>query len=276
MPVDAGILYRFAHEMKTGDLVVYPSKRDRLVNIGKVEGDYRFDPKLAPESPHLRAVKWVKSLPRSAFSQGALYEIGSAISLFAVRNHASEFIAAVEGQAPELAPVSTDPTIAAVAEDIEENTRDFVLKRLSKEMKGHPFAEFVAHLLSCMGYRTRLSPPGPDGGVDILAHRDELGFEPPIVKVQVKSSEASVGRTEVSDLSGTLSSASEFGLFVTIGSFSLPARTFAQGKSNLRLVDGVELVDMVLAHCDQFDSRFKGLIPLKRVYVPEPLEDAAE
>src|ERR1035441_35444 len=28
-----------------------------------------------------------------------------------------------------------------------------------------------------MGYCTRVSPEGPDGGVDIIAHRDELGFE---------------------------------------------------------------------------------------------------
>lgn len=127
-----------------------------------------------------------------------------------------------------------------------------------------------------MGYRTRVSPPGPDGGVDILAHKDELGFEPPIVKVQVKSSEASVSRNEVSDLSGTLASANEFGLFVTLGQFSAPARGFAQGKSNLRLIDGIEVVDLVLAHYDQLDSRYKGLIPLKRVYVPEPLDDSPE
>lgn len=40
-----------------------------------------------------------------------------------------------------------------------------------------------------MEYRTRVSPEGPDGGVDIIAHKDELGFEPPIIKVQVKSTE---------------------------------------------------------------------------------------
>lgn len=276
IPGDAGVLFRFVHEMKQGDLVVYPSKIDRQINIGRVDGDYRYDATLAKDSPHLRSVKWLKTLPRTGFSQGALYEIGSALTLFQVRNHASEFISAMEGHVAPAPPVGADPTVAAVAEDTEENTRDFVLKRLLQELKGHPFAEFVAHLLSCMGYRTRLSPPGPDGGVDIIAHKDELGFEPPIVKVQVKSSEASVSRNEVSDLSGTLGSANEFGLFVTLGLFSAPARNFAQGKSNLRLIDAVEVVDLVLAHYDQLDSRYKGLIPLKRVYVPEPLDDGTE
>ena len=32
-----------------------------------------------------------------------------------------------------------------------------------------------------------------DEGVDIVAHKDELGFEPPIIKVQVKSGEGTLG-----------------------------------------------------------------------------------
>jgi restriction system protein len=48
---------------------------------------------------------------------------------------------------------------------------------------------------------------------------------------------------------------------------------FAKSKSNLRLIDGNELVDLVLQHYDQFDSRYKGLLPLKRAYIPEALEE---
>ena len=44
-----------------------------------------------------------------------------------------------------------------------------------------------------MGYRTRIAPEGPDGGIDNLTHKDELGFEPPIIKVQVKASEGNIG-----------------------------------------------------------------------------------
>lgn len=41
-----------------------------------------------------------------------------------------------------------------------------------------------------MRYHIRVSPEGRDDGIDIVAHKDELGFEPPIIKVQVKRSEA--------------------------------------------------------------------------------------
>lgn len=146
-----------------------------------------------------------------------------------------------------------------------------MLKQLAQELKGHPLADFVAHLLVAMGYRTRVSPEGPDGGVDIIAHKDELGFEPPIIKVQVKSNEGSIGDPVVSALYGKVSSG-EFGLLVTLGTFTSAARNFARSKSNLRLIDGSELVQVVLQHYEQFDSRYKGLLPLKRVYVPEAIE----
>ena len=38
-PVDAGVLFRFSTEMKVGDFVIYPSKHDRMVNIGRFSGE---------------------------------------------------------------------------------------------------------------------------------------------------------------------------------------------------------------------------------------------
>lgn len=275
IPNNAGQLFRFVHEMKAGDWVIYPSKRDRLIHLGRVEGSYEYDPKTEPGYPHRRAVQWLKAVPRTHFSQGALYEIGSAISFFMVKNYADEYRAALEGKAAAPAPVAQDETVAAVAEDIEETTRDFVLKRLAQELKGHPFAEFVGHLLNGMGYRTRVSPEGPDGGIDIVAHKDELGFEPPIIKVQVKSSEGSIGDPVVSALYGKVG-AQEFGLLVTLGTFTSQAKNFAKSKTNLRLVDGDELVQLVFQHYDGFDARYKGVLPLRRVFVPEAIEGGEE
>lgn len=274
IPVSAGQPFRFLHEMKEGDIIVYPSQGDRQIHLGRVEGPYQYNPKIDPGYPQLRKVKWLQAIPRTKFTQGALYEIGSAMSLFQVKNYADEFIAALGGQ--PLSPTGDeDETVAIVAADIEQMTHDFILKRLAQELKGHPFARFVAHLLGQMGYRTRVSPEGPDGGIDIVAHKDELGFEPPIIKVQVKSTEGNVGSPEVQALYGTVQSG-EHGLLVTLGGFTAPARSFAQNKSNLRLVDGDELVDLILAHYEGLDSRYKGLIPLKRVYVPEALEEPEE
>lgn len=91
-------------------------------------------------------------------------------------------------------------------------------------------------------------------------------------KVQVKSTEGSTGDPTVSQLIGKLDP-SEYGLFLTLGTFTSQARNTARNKSNLRLIDGEELVNLVLSHYEQFDSKYKGMLPLKRVYVPEPLEE---
>ncbi|HMV46600.1 MAG TPA: restriction endonuclease [Blastocatellia bacterium] len=270
----AGQLFRFVHEMKLGDLVAYSSKVDRQIHLARVESPYVYSIEHQPSYPHRRKVKWLKTVPRTRFSQGALHEIGSAMSFFQIKNYADEYFALLEGKAAS-APIEQDETVAFVADSIEENTQTFILKTLAKELKGHPFAEFVAHLMKTMGYNTRVSLPGPDGGVDIIAHKDELGFEPPIIKVQVKSTEGSIGDPVVSALYGKVSMG-EYGLLVTLGSFTTQARNFAASKSNLRLVDGEELVELILNHYEQFDARYKGLLPLRRVYVPEPLDESEE
>ncbi len=270
IPVQAGQIFRFVNELSINDFIIYPTKLTRQINIGQVIGEYQYNPTLATGYPHQRSVKWLRQLPRTNFTQGALYEIGSAMSLFQVKSYAEEFLAAIESKSiPQSAPVTSDETVALVAEEIEQTTRDFLLKKLAQELKGHPLAHFVAHLLGTMGYRTRVSPPGPDGGIDILAHKDELGFEPPIIKVQVKGSEGSIGAPAVQALYGNIDGANhEFGLFVALGTFTPQAQIFARSKSNLRLIDGEQLVNLVLEHYEDFDSQYKGRLPLKRVYVP--------
>ena len=271
---NAGQLYRFVHEIQAGDLVAYPSKRDREIHIGRVAGPYRCDPKTSAGYIHHRPVEWKASVPRTRFSQGALYEIGSALSLFQIRNYTDEYDAVLAGGV--VGPVRDTPAeVAREAEAIEQATRDFVAKRLSRELKGHPFAEFVGHLLNVIGYRTRVSPAGPDHGIDVVAYKDALGLEPPIIKVQVKSGDGAVGRPEVSQLYGLVETG-EYGLFVALGGFKTTAVEFARSKANLRVMDSEEVIDLVLQHYDSLDARYKGLLPLRKVYVPEPLDEAGD
>lgn len=269
----AGVPYRFAVEMKAGDVIVFPSKPDRMVNIGVVEGSYHYHLEAALECPHRRPVKWLKHIPRAEFSQTALYEIGSALTLFRVAKNADEFLAALEGHAFE----ATDADEASgdrVTEQVEESTEDFIMKRLKSSQTPYQFEHFVAHLLKCMGYFSRVTQASSDGGVDIIAHRDELGFEPPIIKVQCKQILSTIGRPDVQKLFGAIER-EEKGLFVTLGSFSPDARTFEQTKPNLRLIDGAALIDLIYEHYHKFEPRYQMLLPLKRSYIPGPVASAA-
>jgi restriction system protein len=268
VPVAAGVAYRFAVEMKPGDIVIYPSKQDRMVNIGVIDGGYEYDANARFDCPNRRKVKWLKHIARTSFSQPALNEIGSAITLFKVSSNADEFLAALEGEAFEVEDID-EASAELVSAQVEETTEDFIIKRLKNNQTPFQFEHFVAHLLKCMGYHSRVTQASGDGGIDIIAHRDELGFEPPIIKVQCKQILSTIGRPDVQQLHGAIENG-EHGLFVTLGTFSNDARTFERTKPNLRLIDGSDLVELIYAHYGQFEPRYQMLLPLKRTYIPGP------
>jgi restriction system protein len=98
IPVWAGVLLRFAFEMRVGDLVVHPCKGDSTLSFGRVAGGYRWEPDAPPDNRHRRAVDWLEvGVPRMVFSESARHELGSAITLFRVRRNADELRAVVEG-----------------------------------------------------------------------------------------------------------------------------------------------------------------------------------
>jgi len=156
-----------------------------------------------------------------------------------------------------------------VALQAEETAQDFVIRQLKRAIDPYQFEHFVAHLLKCMGYHTRVTAKSGDGGVDVIAHRDELGFEPPIIKVQCKQVTDPIGRPAVTQLLGNIA-AGEHGLFVTLGSYSKDARELDRSKPNLRLIDGEQLAELVFTHYESFEPRYQALLPLKRIYVPAP------
>jgi restriction system protein len=269
IPIKAGILFRFTKEMKVGDVVVYPSKTDRLVNIGVVEGNYTFAPNINPQYPHRRHVSWKIHVPRANFSQPALYEIGSAITLFQVSNNTEEFLAALDGRPFKVTDVVSVNAVE-IAVQAEEGVEDFIIKQLKNGMSSELFEHFIAELLRCMGYYARATRYVGDGGVDIIAHKDELGFEPPIIKVQCKQTLATIGGPAVQQLLGAIQS-EEHALFVTLGDYSSDAVRIERGKSNLRLIGGTDLVQLIFNNYERFEPRFKTLLPLKRSYTPNAI-----
>lgn len=277
LPVDAGTLFRFRREVQEGDFVVYPSKHDRMVNVGRFVGDYTYVPGDQDEYPNHRRVEWLGHFPRSTFSQSALNEIGSFITLFAVREHAAEFLSKVGSAAPgETLSTERDPeTIAdddtatvAVSRQAELTTEDFVVRQIVSKLSGYDFEAFVAHLLECMGYTARVTQRSGDGGVDVIAHRDKLGFEPPILKVQCKRKTDQIARPEVDQLLGTLGEG-EYGLFITLGSFSRQSVELERNRPKLRLIDGEQFVELLMEHYSKLAPRYRSIIPLKQIYVPD-------
>lgn len=270
----AGMLYCFLHEVEVGDYVVFPSKSDRKINIGLIEGEYEYVPD-AIEYVQQRKVKWLKHLPRTFFSQGALYEVGSALSFFVVKSYADEYLAALDKNIKKNAVISSDDedeTVAATAEDIIETTKDFILKELSKNLKGYDLEGFVADLLNAMGYRTTVSKHGGDSGIDITAYKDEL---PPRILVQVKSQDGDIKETTIQSLKGAMREG-DYGLFVTLSNYTKNAQKYLENTPIIRGINGTELVDLILKYYEQLSEKYRKMIPLKMVYIPVPRDDSKE
>ena len=269
IPTVVGMLYRFCHEVQIGDYVIFPSKSNHEVNIGVIGGDYVYDSK-QNHYVQTRKVKWLKHLPRMAFSQGALYEIGSAMTFFSVKNYADEFLATLDKNFKKnYSSDSEDDSVGATADDIIESTKDFILKELSRQLKGYALEDFVADLLRTMGYRTIVSPRGGDSGIDITAYKDEL---PPRILVQVKSQDGDIKETTIQSLKGAMLEG-DYGLFVTLSNYTKNAQAYLKNTPRIRGINGTELVELILKYYEDLNDKYRKMIPLKQVYIPVAKEE---
>ena len=102
----------------------------------------------------------------------------------------------------------------------------------------------------------------------MVARRDPLGLEPPIVKVQCKRTLATQGGPQVQQLTGALApGGNELGLFVTLGAFSSDARHIERTRQDLRLLAGPDLFELILTDYEQLSPAWQRLLPMRRVYV---------
>jgi restriction system protein len=277
-PVQAGVLYSFSQEMTSGDVVVAPNKKDRTVNIGVVSGDYYFDPAV-PIHKHRRPVRWIKTgVSRTLFSLSALNEIGSAITLFRIRRNADEFRAYLDAssesdfEAKTAAEQQASDRVAERADDavnadrIDQYTRDFIAKRLLTGISDREFEELTGDLMRALGYQARVTSFSGDGGVDVIAHRDPFGLEPPIVKIQCKHTAKSIGGPVVAQLVGRIG-ATETGLFVSLGTYTPDAVAQERSNPRLRLLMGDDFIDLILQHYNELPRRWRDVMPLRQVYV---------
>jgi restriction system protein len=127
----------------------------------------------------------------------------------------------------------------------------------------------VAAVLRAIGYRARVTPQGPDRGVDVIASPDGSGLEAPRIKAEVKHrSKTPMGSQDVRSFIGGLREGDR-GLYVSTGGFTKDARY--EGDRSLTPVTLVTLEDLavlIVTHYDQFDVDGRTLLPLVRIYMP--------
>lgn len=222
-----------------------------------------------------RPVNWVTvGTSRDDYPQEALREISGARTLFKVSRHIDVFAPAFGATDPANINVETtsdhdpDDDEAAVdeptAETVDIFTRDFIVKTL-RVMDSYDFERVTASLLRAMGYVATATRQSVDGGVDVIASRDELALEPPLIKVQCKRTTSSMGGPAIQQLLGTLA-VGEVGLFVTLGSYTKDALHLERTRMEIRLINGQEFIGLLLRYYDSLDEEWRRMLPLTRVW----------
>jgi restriction system protein len=152
--------------------------------------------------------------------------------------------------------------------DAEEQARELIEDRILA-LSPYEMQDLVAAVLRAMGYRTRVSPPGSDRGVDVLASPDGLGLQEPRIKVEVKHRpKSAMGSGEIRSFIGSLRTGDR-GLYVSTGAFSKEAKYEAE-RSNVpvTLLDLRDLAQLVTDNYENFDQKGRALLPLVRIYRP--------
>lgn len=148
-----------------------------------------------------------------------------------------------------------------------ENQAQDGIKEYIRAKNAYEFQDLVAALLRGMGYYTPfVAPKGKDGGVDIIAYVDAIGAKTPRIKVQVKHyPETPIGTRDVRSLLGILRDG-DIGLFVTSGTFSSDAKREAlMSKTYVKLIDGLELIELWQQNYAKLSDEDKALLPLKYI-----------
>jgi restriction system protein len=143
-----------------------------------------------------------------------------------------------------------------------------------ERMSPYDFQELVAGLLRGMGYHVDwVSPPGPDKGIDIVAHTDPLGVKGPRIKAQVKRRADKVAVDGIRGFMALLGD-SDVGLFVCTGGFTREAEDEArrQEKRRIMLVDLKRLFALWTEYYDRIPEPQRRLLPLRPVYYLAPDE----
>jgi len=156
---------------------------------------------------------------------------------------------------------------ATTLEEAEELAWNEIEKHL-RSMNPYDLQNLVAALLKAMGYYVYwVSPPGPDKGIDILAHTDPLGTTNPRIKVQVKRHENAVAVEGLRSFMALLGD-QDVGIFVSTGGFTSAAEQEArtQEKRKITLLDLEKLFDLWVLHYSKLTETDKRLLPLKPVH----------
>ncbi len=270
-------LWAFSKRFQVGDIVALPLKTQSAVAFGRIAGPYRYQLDAPSDAKHQRPVDWMATdIPRNKIDSDLRFSLGGAMTVFEVkRNNAEARIRAMlkgdalPSPAPPGSPGDDGTDVQEPDIDLATQATDQIIDFIGRNFRGHGLARLVASVLRAQGYTdVHTSPPGADGGVDIVAGRGPMGFEAPRLCVQVKSGDARVDVTVLRELQGVMKNyRAEHGLIVAWGGYK---QTVIQEARQLffeiKLWNQADLVRALQETYDRLDGELQAELPLKRTW----------
>ncbi len=282
-----GQLWSLIHRIKKGDFMVLPIKSTSQIAIGEVTEAYHYvRDEVDPSKRHRLGVNWLKTdISKTLVKQDLLYQLGSAMTVFVIANNDANFRLrqllaghpdpGARGAQPgsSTSPPSVNEAEAEVESEplnLEELAHDEIARRLQEDFKGHDLSLLVTALLEAEGFTCRNSPPGSDGGVDVLAGMGPLGMDSPRLVVQVKSQNSAVSDVVLQQLNGAIHRyQANQALLVTFGGVTGPARTYLESQYfSIRVWTLSDILNSLYKHYGSIPEELKARLPLKQIWVP--------
>ncbi|OZS77322.1 restriction endonuclease [Tetzosporium hominis] len=268
-------VWRFSREISKGDCIITYSKENKEYMIGTVTSSHFYDEKTGdPAYPNHIQVNWeLNTVLRERLTQRAKNSLESVLTVFRVDDWGPELLKLLDSVDKDThdsnsaeKPKDVEVELNQLMEEFESRAKIFVEDQVDR-LSPWEMQDLVAALLQAMSYTVKVSPPGRDGGVDILASKDAFGFEKPIIKVQVKHRVSTSGSPEIQQLLGAHPIGASC-LFVSTGGFTKAAKEVAT-QHGVHLLDLEGLVKLLVEWYEKMPSDARASLPLKKLYIPE-------
>ncbi|MGH8784343.1 MAG: restriction endonuclease [Cupriavidus necator] len=253
-----GQIARFLFDIQADDYIITPDADTELLHVGLVEPSpsYFFgDDSDGCPYRHRRHVKWMPgTFKRSAFSVPFQNTIRSSLTVFNVsqKDHFFEVIGKKD-LVPHSPKESYDPYRAVPDQLLELNDKEFEI--------------LITHLLAALGFEgAEHTGKTGDGGVDATGELNVANLAKMKLFVQVKRYKLGIKikANDVKALRQSIPSGGQ-GAFITTADFQNAASDIAleQGFPRIGLVNGRQLVDLLVVHWSDMPEDFKNKLGLK-------------
>jgi len=253
-----GQIARFLLDIRPGDYVITPAADTEWLHYGVVQDEpsyyYAKDDGGCPY-PHRRRVKWSnKRLKRSDFSVPFQNTIRSSLTVFSI-SQKDQFFAEIG---------KNELVSKAVA--VEYNARQVVLEQVL-ELDDKEFELLIAALLTALGFEgsEHVGKVG-DGGVDATGELNVANLAKVKVFVQAKRYKlgSRISANTVRQLRQAIPMNGQ-GAFITTADFQAKASDVAleQGFPRIGLINGSQLVDLLVEHWNDIPLEFQERLGLK-------------